>query len=39
MAIKFQFNKTSLNEINKQLKIRLMALPTLQSKGRLSAWR
>ena len=32
MAIKFQFNKTSLNEINKQLKIRLLALPTLQNK-------
>ena len=32
MAIKFQFNKTSLNEINRQLKIRLLALPTLQNK-------
>lgn len=32
MAIKFQFNKTSLNELNKQLKIRTSALPTLKNK-------
>jgi len=32
MAIKFQYNKTSLQIINKQLKIRVRALPTLQSK-------
>ncbi len=32
MAIKFQYNKTSLQQLNKQLKIRLRALPTLQSK-------
>lgn len=32
MAIKFQYNKTSLNEINKQLKMRQKALPTLQNK-------
>lgn len=32
MAIKFQFNKTSLNELNKQLKIRTRALPTLKNK-------
>ncbi|MCQ2286301.1 MAG: V-type ATP synthase subunit D [Bacteroidales bacterium] len=32
MAIKFQYNKTSLNEINKQLKVRMRALPTLKSK-------
>ncbi len=32
MAIKFQFNKTSLNELNKQLKIRQRALPTLKNK-------
>jgi V/A-type H+-transporting ATPase subunit D len=32
MAIKYQFNKTSLNELNKQLKIRLRALPTLKNK-------
>lgn len=32
MAIKYQFNKTSLNEINKQLKIRTRALPTLKNK-------
>ena len=32
MAIKFQFNKTSLNDLNKQLKIRIRALPTLKNK-------
>jgi len=32
MAIKFQYNKTSLQQLNKSLKIRLRALPTLQSK-------
>jgi V/A-type H+-transporting ATPase subunit D len=32
MAIKFQYNKTSLNELNKQLKTRKKALPTLKSK-------
>ncbi|MDY6801532.1 MAG: V-type ATP synthase subunit D [Bacteroidota bacterium] len=32
MAIKFQYNKTSLQHLNKQLKMRLRALPTLQSK-------
>ncbi|HAF30499.1 MAG TPA: V-type ATP synthase subunit D [Bacteroidales bacterium] len=32
MAIRFQYNKTSLQHLNKQLKIRLRALPTLQSK-------
>ena len=32
MAIKFQYNKTSLTEIGKQLKVRQRALPTLQSK-------
>lgn len=32
MAIKYQFNKTSLNDINKQLKIRVRALPTLKNK-------
>lgn len=32
MAIKFQYNKTSLQQLNKQLKMRLRALPTLQSK-------
>jgi len=32
MAIKFQYNKTALQQLNKQLKIRLRALPTLQSK-------
>ena len=32
MAIKFQYNKTSLNELNKQLKTRVKALPTLKNK-------
>ncbi len=32
MAIKFQFNKTSLAELNKQLKVRTRALPTIKSK-------
>ncbi|MCD8171901.1 MAG: V-type ATP synthase subunit D [Alistipes sp.] len=32
MAIKFQYNKTSLNDLDKQLKMRNKALPTLKSK-------
>lgn len=32
MAIKFQYNKTSLNDLGKQLKIRTGALPTLKNK-------
>ncbi|MBO4691891.1 MAG: V-type ATP synthase subunit D [Bacteroidales bacterium] len=32
MAIKFQYNKTSLNNLNKQLKVRKNALPTLKNK-------
>lgn len=32
MAIKFQYNKTSRQELEKQLKVRVRALPTLQSK-------
>ncbi len=32
MAIKFQYNKTSLNNITKQLKMRSAALPTLKNK-------
>lgn len=32
MAIKFQYNKTSLNSLQKQLKMRQKALPTLQNK-------
>ena len=32
MAIKFQYNKTSLTEMGKQLKVRQRALPTLQKK-------
>jgi len=32
MALKIQYNKTALQQINKQLKVRLRALPTLKSK-------
>ncbi|MFI3277753.1 MAG: V-type ATP synthase subunit D [Rikenellaceae bacterium] len=32
MAIKFQYNKTSLGELDKQLKMRVKALPTIKSK-------
>jgi len=32
MALKFQYNKTALQELNKQLKIRIRALPTLKNK-------
>ena len=32
MAIKFQYNTTSLGELGKQLKIRTRALPTLKNK-------
>ena len=32
MAIKFQYNKTSRQELEKQLRVRERALPTLQSK-------
>ncbi len=32
MAIKFQYNKIALQSLDKQLKIRLRALPTLQNK-------
>ena len=32
MAIKYQFNKTSLTALGKQLKIRQKALPTLKNK-------
>lgn len=32
MAIKFQYNKTALQSLNKQLNIRLKALPTLKNK-------
>ena len=33
MAIKFQYNKTSLGELGKQLKMRQKALPTIKSKA------
>lgn len=32
MAIKFQYNKTALNELNKKLKARTKALPTIKNK-------
>ncbi len=32
MAIKFQYNKISLQELNKQLRIRVRALPTIKNK-------
>ena len=32
MAIKFQYNKTALNNLGKQLKVRQRALPTLKNK-------
>jgi len=32
MNIKFQYNKTALQDINKQLKVRIRALPTLKNK-------
>ena len=32
MAIKFQYNKTSRQQLEKQLKVRIRALPTLQNK-------
>lgn len=32
MEVKFQYNKTSLQDLNKQLKVRLRALPTLKNK-------
>jgi len=32
MAVKFQYNKTSQQQLDKQLKIRVRALPTLQNK-------
>lgn len=32
MSLKFQYNKTALQELNKQLKVRIKALPTLKNK-------
>lgn len=32
MAIQYQFNKTSLQQLEKQLKVRVKALPTIQNK-------
>ena len=32
MAIKYQFNKISMQHLEKQLKVRVTALPTIKSK-------
>lgn len=32
MSLKFQYNKTALQDLNKQLKVRIKALPTLKNK-------
>jgi len=32
MSVRFQYNKTSLHQLNKQLLVRLKALPTLKNK-------
>jgi V/A-type H+/Na+-transporting ATPase subunit D len=32
MAVRFQYNKTSLNDLNRQLRVRVRALPTLKNK-------
>jgi V/A-type H+-transporting ATPase subunit D len=32
MAIKFQYNKTALQQLEKQLKVRVRALPTIKNK-------
>ncbi|HRY84269.1 MAG TPA: V-type ATP synthase subunit D, partial [Candidatus Cloacimonadota bacterium] len=32
MSLKFQYNKTALQDLNKQLKVRVRALPTLKNK-------
>lgn len=32
MVVKFQYNKTSLQDMNKQLRVRVRALPTLKNK-------
>ena len=32
MAIRFQYNKTSMQDLNKQLKVRVRALPTIKNK-------
>ncbi len=32
MSVRFQYNKTSLHQLNKQLLVRVKALPTLKNK-------
>ena len=46
MAIKFQYNKTSLQQLEKQLKVRVRTLPIIKNKesalrmeGKLPIWR
>lgn len=34
MAIKFQYNKTSLQQLEKQLKVRVRTLPIIKNKGK-----
>ena len=36
MAIKFQYNKTSLQQLEKQLKVRVRTLPIIKNKVRLA---
>ena len=33
MAIKFQYNKTSLQQLEKQLKVRVRTLPIIKKQG------
>ena len=43
MAIKFQYNKTSLQQLEKQLKVRVRTLPIIKNKesvkAKLPIWR
>lgn len=39
MAIKFQYNKTSLQQLEKQLKIRVRTLPIIKIRKARCDWR
>ena len=39
MAIKFQYNKTALQSLNKQLNMRLNALPVIKNKEKHYVWK
>lgn len=39
MAIKFQYNKTSLQQLEKQLKVRVRTLPIIKIRKAPSAWK